>query len=57
MMADSAKTFRDRAATYRSMESYVTEEPELKLLRDLAADNMARAEELEAFAKPPRFES
>jgi hypothetical protein len=57
VMADSAKTFRDRAATYQSMETYVTEEPALKILRDLAADNIARAEELEALAKTPQFAS
>jgi hypothetical protein len=54
-MADSAKTFRDRAATYRPMENYVIEEPALRILWDLAADDMARAEELEAHATPCRF--
>jgi hypothetical protein len=37
------------------MENYVIEEPALRILWDLAADDMARAEELEAHATPCRF--
>jgi hypothetical protein len=42
-----AKSFRNKAETCRSLARHITDERELRALRDLIAENTAKAEELE----------
>jgi hypothetical protein len=45
-----AKSFRNKAETCRSLARHITDERALRALRDLIAENTAKAEELERLA-------
>ena len=49
-MAHSADTFRGRAAVYKAMMRCITDERALEILDELAAENVAKAGDLEALA-------
>lgn len=51
-MGHSANTFRERAAACEALKRHVSDERAIELLDNLVAEEIARAQELEAFGVP-----